>query len=94
MQLTPTPTQQPTHFACNSIATPANSMNILTTSTKVLLHTTAGDITLELRNDKPITTANFINIVKKGWYDGTIFHRVIARLHDSRRQQSAKLFQP
>jgi cyclophilin family peptidyl-prolyl cis-trans isomerase len=47
-------------------------------STKILLHTTAGDITLEMRNDKPITTANFINIVKQGWYNGTIFHRVIA----------------
>jgi peptidyl-prolyl cis-trans isomerase A (cyclophilin A)/peptidyl-prolyl cis-trans isomerase B (cyclophilin B) len=48
------------------------------TSTKVLLHTTAGDITIELRNDKPITTANFINIVKQGWYDNTTFFRVIA----------------
>ena len=48
------------------------------TSTKVLLQTTAGNITLELRNDKPITTANFINIVKNGWYDNTTFHRVIS----------------
>jgi cyclophilin family peptidyl-prolyl cis-trans isomerase len=48
------------------------------TSTKVLLHTSAGDITIELRNDKPITTANFISIVQKGWYDGTIFHRIVA----------------
>ena len=48
------------------------------TSTKVLLHTTAGDITIELRNDKPITTANFVNIVKQGWYDNTTFYRVIA----------------
>ena len=31
-----------------------------------------------MATDKPITTANFINIVQKGWYDGTIFHRVIA----------------
>ena len=37
-----------------------------------------GDITIQLRTDKPITTANFIKIVQKGWYDGTIFHRVIA----------------
>jgi cyclophilin family peptidyl-prolyl cis-trans isomerase len=46
--------------------------------TIVLLQTTAGNITIQLRTDKPITTANFINIVQKGWYDGTIFHRVIA----------------
>jgi cyclophilin family peptidyl-prolyl cis-trans isomerase len=47
-------------------------------STRVLLHTTAGDITLELRNDKPITTSNFINITKNGWYENTTFHRVIS----------------
>lgn len=47
-------------------------------STIVLLQTTAGNITLELRNDKPITTANFINIVNNGWYNGTIFHRVVS----------------
>ena len=30
-----------------------------------------------VRNDKPITTANFINLVKQGKYDGTIFHRIM-----------------
>jgi peptidylprolyl isomerase len=44
---------------------------------KVLLHTSMGDITLQLRNDMPITTANFLGLVKKGTYNGTIFHRVI-----------------
>jgi cyclophilin family peptidyl-prolyl cis-trans isomerase len=44
----------------------------------VLLHTSLGDITLELRTDKPITTGNFIHLIKEGVYDGTIFHRVIA----------------
>ena len=48
------------------------------TSTKVLLQTTAGNITLELRNDKPITTTNFVNIVKNGWYSNSTFHRVIS----------------
>jgi peptidylprolyl isomerase len=47
-------------------------------STKVLLHTSMGDITVELRNDMPITTGNFINLVKSRTYDNTIFHRVIA----------------
>jgi len=58
--------------------TPVSTDEYSATSTKVLLHTTVGDITIELRNDKPTTTANFINIVQKGWYDGTTFHRVIA----------------
>ena len=44
---------------------------------KVLLHTNMGDITIQLRNDMPITTGNFKNLVEKGTFDGTIFHRVI-----------------
>ena len=37
-----------------------------------------GDITIELKNDMPITAGNFKNLVQKGTYNGTIFHRVIA----------------
>jgi len=37
-----------------------------------------GNVTLELDEAKaPKTVANFLNYVKKGHYDGTIFHRVI-----------------
>lgn len=37
-----------------------------------------GDIVIELYEDKaPKTVANFLNYVKEGHYDGTIFHRVI-----------------
>jgi peptidyl-prolyl cis-trans isomerase B (cyclophilin B) len=44
----------------------------------VILSTNFGDITLELDAEKaPITVANFIKYVKKGFYDGIIFHRVI-----------------
>jgi peptidyl-prolyl cis-trans isomerase B (cyclophilin B) len=44
----------------------------------VTLHTNFGDITLELNAEKaPITTANFLQYVDNGFYDGTIFHRVI-----------------
>ena len=46
--------------------------------TTVLLNTSAGDITLELDETKaPQTVANFVDYVKSGHYDGTIFHRVI-----------------
>ncbi len=45
---------------------------------RVLLATSAGDITLELDAEKaPKTVANFLEYVKSGHYDGTIFHRVI-----------------
>ena len=48
-----------------------------TMSTTVLLKTTAGDITIKLYDDMPITAGNFKTLVAKGFYDGTIFHRVI-----------------
>ena len=47
------------------------------TGNKVLLKTSRGDITIQLRDDRPITTSNFKNLVQQGVYDGTIFHRVI-----------------
>jgi peptidyl-prolyl cis-trans isomerase B (cyclophilin B) len=44
----------------------------------VILKTNYGDITIELDFDKaPKTAENFAQYVKDGFYDGTIFHRVI-----------------
>ena len=44
----------------------------------VKLETSMGDITLELYPDKaPVTVANFLEYVNAGFFDGTIFHRVI-----------------
>jgi peptidyl-prolyl cis-trans isomerase B (cyclophilin B) len=44
----------------------------------VKLLTNFGEITLELDAEKaPITTANFLQYVDNGFYNGTIFHRVI-----------------
>jgi peptidyl-prolyl cis-trans isomerase B (cyclophilin B) len=44
----------------------------------VKLHTNHGVITIELDEAKaPKSAANFIEYVKKGHYDGTVFHRVI-----------------
>jgi peptidylprolyl isomerase len=36
-----------------------------------------GDITLQLYEDMPLTAGNFRKLVEKGFYDGTIFHRII-----------------
>ncbi|HNX39851.1 MAG TPA: peptidylprolyl isomerase [Methanothrix sp.] len=44
---------------------------------KVLLKTNMGEVTIELYEDMPITAGNFRKLVEKGFYDGTIFHRVI-----------------
>ena len=45
---------------------------------KVIMETNRGTITLELDDGKaPATVGNFIKYAKSGFYDGTIFHRVI-----------------
>src|SRR3989454_5985363 len=45
----------------------------------VVLQTTMGDVRIELfEGTMPITAGNFRKLVEKGFYDGTIFHRVIA----------------
>ena len=44
----------------------------------VVLHTNHGDITLELdAENAPASTANFLQYVREGHYDNTLFHRVI-----------------
>jgi peptidyl-prolyl cis-trans isomerase B (cyclophilin B) len=44
----------------------------------VKMTTSAGELRIELDDAKaPISTANFLSYVNKGFYDGTIFHRVI-----------------
>ena len=44
----------------------------------IKIFTTFGEMTLELDADKaPKTVANFLEYVREGFYDGTIFHRVI-----------------
>lgn len=43
------------------------------------LHTNRGQIRLRLHADKaPLTVANFVNLARRGYYDGLDFHRVIA----------------
>ena len=45
--------------------------------TTVIMHTTMGDIKIQMHDDMPITTGNFVKLAKEGFYDGVIFHRVI-----------------
>lgn len=44
---------------------------------KVLIHTSMGDITVKLYGDTPRHRDNFLKLVKEGYYDGVLFHRVI-----------------
>jgi len=53
-------------------------MNSVVTKSLVDIETSLGTIRLELDpSETPNTVANFLDYVKKGHYDGTVFHRVI-----------------
>lgn len=50
----------------------------MSTNPQVKLHTNMGDMLIELDAEKaPKTVENFLTYVKEGFYNGTIFHRVI-----------------
>ncbi|MCW4011064.1 MAG: peptidylprolyl isomerase [Candidatus Bathyarchaeota archaeon] len=70
---TPSPTPLPTLAPAATFPTDQYSTN----GTQVLLVTSMGDIIVQMRDDKPITTQNFVNLVEQGVYDGTVFHRVM-----------------
>jgi len=62
------------------VAEPAKATDATAASSshKVVLHTNMGDVTIELYPDKaPKTVDNFEQYVKDGFYNGTVFHRVI-----------------
>ncbi|MDY3032480.1 MAG: peptidylprolyl isomerase [Odoribacter sp.] len=44
---------------------------------KVKIQTTLGDIIVRLYDETPLHRDNFIKLVKEGYYNGTLFHRVI-----------------
>ena len=45
---------------------------------KITLETNMGDMIIELNEEAaPVTVKNFLRYVEEGFYDGTIFHRVI-----------------
>ena len=46
--------------------------------TEVLLHTTAGDIRIELDDRTPLHRDNFLKLTREGFFDSVLFHRVIA----------------
>ncbi len=41
------------------------------------IHTTKGDVTVQLYGDTPKHQANFVKLAEEGYYDGVLFHRVI-----------------
>jgi cyclophilin family peptidyl-prolyl cis-trans isomerase len=56
----------------------ATENNMSDTQTKVKLTTTLGEIIIQLNTEKaPVSSANFLTYVNEGFYNGTIFHRII-----------------
>ncbi len=61
-----------------TIATTGAAMAAADSSPRVKLTTSLGEIVIALDSSRaPATVANFLTYVKDGYYDGTIFHRVI-----------------
>ncbi len=59
-------------------AEPASAPKTVTTAPQVLIETSEGSFVLELYPDKaPKTVENFLRYVNEGFYDNTIFHRII-----------------
>ena len=78
---TPTPTVSSTANSFNAsdvvpLTSPTGEYSA--SGTKVLFVTSMGDIVIQMRNDKPITTGNFVKLVNEGYYNNTVFQRVMA----------------
>lgn len=48
--------------------------------TKVKITTTLGDIRVRLYDETPIHRDNFVKLCREGYYDGTLFHRVMLQV--------------
>jgi len=60
------------------LASLAQSTDAPPGSPRVRVHTTAGSFVIELNRDRaPLTVDAFLGYVKQGFYNGTIFHRVV-----------------
>jgi len=67
-----------TNSTASEILAPDKQPNLLEDYTSAVIKTNMGDITVEFYNaDSPVTVNNFMYLAKQGFYNGTIFHRVI-----------------
>ncbi len=64
--------------ATSSFATENKMSQPVSSSNKIKLTTSLGAIIVQLNTEKaPVSSANFLTYVNEGFYNGTIFHRVI-----------------
>lgn len=67
----------PALFSFNTQAMDTNTSTPQSSMTRVEIVTTEGNVIVGLYNDTPKHRDNFIKLVKEGFYDGLLFHRVI-----------------
>ena len=86
LTLNPSPSAQLSTIEKGSSPMPSSKIKQYAKATKVIktgksytamIKTSVGDITVELSQDTPITTNNFVFLAQEKFYDGIIFHRVI-----------------
>ena len=58
-------------------ATQAQNTNTNDSLFQVKIHTSLGDVVVQLYNETPLHKANFIKLVRSGYYNGSDFHRII-----------------
>lgn len=86
--------------ATNEITQTANDIDMQNTqqtdtnSVKVKVETTLGDFTVLLYGDTPAHRDNFVKLVKEGFYNGTLFHRVINQFMAQAGDPDSKTAQP
>ncbi|HLO92481.1 MAG: peptidylprolyl isomerase [Chloroflexota bacterium] len=60
----------------------------------ILIETEYGNMTAVLYDDTPLHRDNFVKLIKQGWYNGSIFHRVINKFMIQGGGQEAKVNDP
>lgn len=67
---------------------------VKTDAQNVLIQTSFGDVELKLYDETPLHKANFLKLVNDGFYDGVLFHRVIANFMIQGGDPNSKTAQP
>lgn len=76
------------------VYTNVNAQTAAAKPTKILIETEFGNMTAVLYNETPQHRDNFLKLTKQGWYNGSIFHRVINRFMIQGGGQDSKANDP
>lgn len=66
--------------SCNGQTTKTEDKQMEKPTPQVLISTSLGDIVVRLYDDTPAHRDNFLKLAREGFYDGTLFHRVILQV--------------